>query len=90
MAIVIRGKTDCSICDCLIDADGDMVAFPHFIQDPAHPLWHFSDSAMHRACFQNWPSADEFRREFALRWPDLVPDHPRTILPDGSIIDLPK
>jgi len=87
LAIVIRGKTACSICGrTLLDGD-DVVLFPHFIPDDAHPLWRFSDSAMHRVCFQDWGSAADFRAEFNREWPKLVPAHPRRMLPDGSIVE---
>ena len=89
MAIVIEGVTTCSICDELLTGD-DLVMFPHFIQDDCHPLWRFSDSGMHRRCFTKWEHAPAFRAAYAVFWPKLVPHHPREILADGTIVDLPK
>ncbi len=57
MAIVIRGKTMCSLCDAILSDTDDIVMFPHFISVQTHPLWRFSDSAMHRSCFAGWPQA---------------------------------
>src|SRR5215813_11649681 len=60
MAIVLRGKTKCSICDTVISDVDQIVATSHFISDRNDPLWRFSDSAMHRSCFANWPMRAEF------------------------------
>ena len=47
MAIIIRGKTCCALCDEVIyDAD-DIVATSHFVTDRNDPLWRFSDAAIH-------------------------------------------
>jgi hypothetical protein len=27
---------------------------------PGHPLWRFSDSAMHEACYEHWQHRDHF------------------------------
>lgn len=62
--------------------------FPHFIGDEAHPLWRFSDSAMHRSCFKGWSHVEEFRSAYNEIWPKIMPNHPREMRPDGSIIDL--
>jgi hypothetical protein len=90
VAIVFRGKTRCSICGAVIDDGADWVGTPHFIQDDAHPLWRFSDSAMHRACFVGWEHADEFRALYDVLWNKLVPGHPRRMLSDGAIVAVPE
>jgi hypothetical protein len=59
MALVIRGKTKCSVCGLLLETDQDIVCFPHFLQ-PDHPLWRFSDSAMHNRCYERWGHHDFF------------------------------
>ena len=88
MAIVIQGKTTCSVCGAILSEGDDIVLFPHFIWDEAHPLWRFSDSGMHRSCFTSWDHAEQFRAMFSKAWPKLVPNHPREIRPDGSIVEL--
>jgi hypothetical protein len=87
VAIIIRGKTTCSICRAVLANDDDIVATPHFIHDESHKLWRFSDSAMHRSCFLAWPEAGAFRAAFNQIWPTLVPRHPREMLDDGSIVE---
>jgi hypothetical protein len=62
--------------------------FPHFIWDKAHPLWRFSDSAMHRACFAGWDQAAQFRGIYNDVWPTIMPNHPRQMRSDGTIIEL--
>lgn len=60
MAIVIRGRTKYAICNSVIEQDTEVVATQHFIPDKEHPLWRFSDAAMHSQCFIGW----EYRIEF--------------------------
>ena len=61
MAIILRGKTICSLCGKVIQQGDHVTASTHFISDQAHPLWKFSDSAMHRECFSTWDQAAAFR-----------------------------
>ncbi|NMN04859.1 MULTISPECIES: hypothetical protein [unclassified Novosphingobium] len=88
MAIVVRGKTECSVCGDVIAGSDDIVMFPHFIWDEAHPLWRFSDSAMHRRCFVDWDQAKQFRRIYNETWPEIMPNHRRTMQSDGIIVEL--
>lgn len=88
MAVVVRGKTGCSLYQNVFGAEDDIVSTPHFIWDEGHPLWRFSDSGMHRSCFLSWEHSDDFRAEYNVTWPKIMPRHPREMLADGSIIDL--
>ena len=60
MALIFRGKTECSICGAVIDKDSEIVATTHFISDSNDPLWRFADSAMHKSCFLNWQHRQDF------------------------------
>lgn len=64
MAIVILGLTQCPLCDEILAAGQSTVATSHFIQSPEHPLWRFSDAAMHYDCFQAWPMREAFVAEY--------------------------
>jgi len=64
VAIVLRGKTECSLCGKVIINGDDIVATSHFIADKADPLWRFSDSAMHHSCFNEWEHRAEFVAKF--------------------------
>jgi hypothetical protein len=86
MAILIEGRTECSLCGRILARGEEVVATPHFMRDESHPLWRFSDSAMHRSCFVAWEHAGEFRSLFNELWPRLMPQHPREMLADGSIV----
>ena len=87
MAIIVGDTADCAICGSVIEvAAGDYVGFPHFIQDPQHPLCRYSDNVMHRACFLAWQHRDAFRQAYDTLWPQLVPNHPRRMLEDGSMV----
>jgi hypothetical protein len=85
MAIILLGKTTCSLCNQLLRGDEDILGFPHFIHDPLHPLWRFSDSGMHKECFLSWENAEAFRNLYNELWPKLVPQHPRRMRDDGEI-----
>ena len=89
MALIIQGKIPCSICGNTIGAgDESTVATPHFIHDSVHPLWRYSDSAMHQPCFLAWGHHDAFRDAYNVLWPLLLPNHPRQMLDDGSIVPI--
>ena len=64
MAIVLRGKTHCSICDSVISQTDEVVSTSHFIADENDPFWKYSDSAMHRCCFMQWEQRDNFAAKF--------------------------
>ena len=64
VAIVLLGETECSLCGNFIMAGDEIVATSHFIADSNDPLWRFSDSAMHRTCFQEWDQRAEFVAKF--------------------------
>lgn len=59
MALIYPGML-CAICSAALGVDEDRVATSHFIDDADHPLWPFSDAAMHRACFVAWEHREEF------------------------------
>jgi hypothetical protein len=64
VALIFRGRSRCSICGEVLGHEDDIVATTHFIADKSDPLWPFSDSAMHRACFEAWPHRDEFAARY--------------------------
>lgn len=59
MAIIITGKTQCSICGEVHGEGQRLYATSHFL-GPEHPLHRYSDSGMHWECFESWKSRDEF------------------------------
>jgi len=54
MALIIGGKSTCSICNHILEDGEDLVATTHFIADKTDPLWRYLDSAIHRSCFLSW------------------------------------
>jgi hypothetical protein len=86
MAIVIMGS-ECALCGSIFGASDKIVMVPPFIADEAHPLWRFSDSAMHRACFADWDQAEQFRGIYNAV-STTHQRHPREMQPDGTIIEL--
>jgi hypothetical protein len=55
MAILLVGKTTCSICGNVIIAGEPTVGFPHFILNERDPLFALSDSSCHSACVNASP-----------------------------------
>ena len=63
----------------------ELVATSAFIENDAHPLFRYSDAAMHRICFLEWPDRTSFVAEFN----EYYETHYRGIqrkLPDGNIV----
>ncbi len=92
MAIVIRGLTKCPLCAELIADGQSIVSTPHFVESPEHPLWPFSDAAMHYSCFQKWPLRSEFVAEYnnslgRMVWGNGSRHH---MQPDGIVINEKK
>jgi hypothetical protein len=55
VALFTPGSTKCSICGQVIHDGEEMTGLHHFISDRDDPLWRFSDSCVHVACFDGWP-----------------------------------
>lgn len=75
MALIYKGIR-CSICHRVVeDTKVDVVATTHFISDPNDPLYEFSDSLMHRRCFDAWEHREVFMARYRKflsepHWPD--------------------
>jgi hypothetical protein len=84
VALIFRGKTECSLCGNVIMAGDEIVATSH--------LWRFSDSAMHRGCFLTWDQ----RAAFVAKYNRLVGGITfgngtfHQLEPDGSIAVLKR
>jgi|SRR5215813_2735118 len=64
MALIVTGKTECPLCNEVLQEGDRIVATTHFIGDPRDPLWPFSDGAMHKSCFLEW----DHRKVFVERY----------------------
>jgi hypothetical protein len=60
VALLTLGWSKCSICDETLQEGDEIVATTHFIGDESDPLWRFSDSGMHRRCYETREHRDEF------------------------------
>lgn len=84
MVLLLRGKSKCSVCGAVISASDEIVGFTAFL-GPEHPLWRYSDSAMHKGCFAAWPDRKEFaalydafkERSASMRAPEALADAKR-------------
>ena len=59
MAIIIHGRSLCSICKKVLKEKNDIIGWPHFLSKE-YELWQYSDSGMHRSCFEKWEHKEEF------------------------------
>lgn len=50
MAILLRGKSKCPICDDVIQEGEEATLFPHIVLNQADPLFYLSDAACHTRC----------------------------------------
>src|SRR5215475_9390427 len=92
MALILMGITKCALCDSVLKVDDAIVATSHFIADPQHPLWRFSDAAMHKTCFLNWDQRRAFVDLFnqivgSVTWGNGTKHLMRD---DGAIVSLPQ
>jgi len=88
MALILRGKTTCAICQLTLEKDDEIVATSHFITDKSDPLWRYSDAAMHRRCFLSWDARVQFVERFnssvgRIVWGNGTQHH---MLDDGTIV----
>lgn len=72
MAIIDFGKSRCSICGETLRVEQSIVSTTHFLREPNEPLWRFSDSAMHRLCFNGWELRHAFAAQYRAITGDLV------------------
>lgn len=73
MAMLEWGWSKCSICGSVLAEGDDIVATTHFIEDESDPLWEFSDSGMHRRCYEEWKYRDEFTSRYRSAMAPLYP-----------------
>ncbi|WP_442267687.1 hypothetical protein ACSIGC_08465 [Tenacibaculum sp. ZS6-P6] len=60
MALIILDSTKCSLCNKTLKADDEIISWSAFLI-PDHKFGEFSDSGMHKSCFENWEHKDEFQ-----------------------------
>jgi len=87
MAIIIRGKTKCSICGAVIEDGQTVSSFPHFIQNELDPLAVFNDGAFHLECFRNQPLARKAEKLYDEMLRRLSPAHRRCIVCNKPVND---
>ena len=54
MALLLLGKSTCSLCGKLLHAGEDLVGLPA-LTDASHPLYAYFDQGFHHECFAQWP-----------------------------------
>ncbi|CAM1342626.1 hypothetical protein [Tenacibaculum amylolyticum] len=59
MALIITDSTICSICNQTLKHKDSIISWTAFLPQKHH-LWKFSDSGMHKNCFEEWEYKSEF------------------------------
>lgn len=77
MALLLPGKTVCSLCGEVIVARDDVVATPPFLES-THRLARFSDAAFHRRCFEEAAEHAEVEN-LLMRFKEKMATGPRTL-----------
>jgi hypothetical protein len=54
----------CPLCGVKMTTADRRFATSHFIADPAHDLWQYSDAVMHWDCYARWEHRPRFARMF--------------------------
>jgi hypothetical protein len=92
MALLICGKSKCSLCGEVIAPDQETVSTTHFIESKSNRLWRYSDSTMHYRCFQNWEKREEFVSLYNATVGQIVwGDGTRHVMaPDGIVRSTPN
>lgn len=76
MALILLGTTTCSICGKILKEPDQVLGWQAFLPKE-HPLWPYSDSGMHKACFANWEHKAGFEHLHRYQ-PTLDFEHPET------------
>jgi hypothetical protein len=53
MALLILGKSTCSLCGGLLQAGEDLVGLPA-LKNTSHSLYAYFDQGFHQRCFAQW------------------------------------
>ena len=59
MALIMSGVSECSLCGNILEEEHEIIGWMAFLTQE-HPLWQYSDSGMHKACFDAWEHAPFF------------------------------
>ena len=79
MALVLRGKTRCALCKLVLGQDDELFTTSAFLSR-AHPLWRYSDAAMHLESFRDWSERDAFLVEARTCQRDRDPLHQQCVI----------
>ncbi len=58
MALIFENST-CSICKEVLTENHDVITWQTFLSKE-HKFWKYSDSGMHKSCFEKWKYKEEF------------------------------
>lgn len=82
MAMIVIGHSTCFVCDQVLKEDDEIFATSHFMDNPKHPLYPYSDAPAHKRCWLTWKHRAEFTALYNQRHSkDWRGDH---ITPEGE------
>lgn len=65
MAIIIRGKSKCPLCNQILEEHEKITAYTAFLPN-THRLGKYSDGAFHSSCWEKCPDKEEFEELYHL------------------------
>jgi hypothetical protein len=77
MAMIIRGKSICPLCNEVLEEGEHLTAFPAFLPSD-HLFGKFSDAAFHTICFEKDPDADAVHDVFYI-WKKIWDSRPKEL-----------
>ena len=77
MSVFLSGKSTRLICNKIIEKTDDAVMFPAFLKK-SHRLHRYSDSNMHKRCFEASPDKEELQRLFT-RFREIWESRPKDL-----------
>ena len=61
MALIFLDSSLCSICNKTLKSNDNILGFASFLTND-HKFWKYSDSGMHKSCFEDWEYKEEFEK----------------------------
>lgn len=87
MGILILGKTECPICQRVINEGDSYYSFPAFVVNVADPIYFFNDETVHQDCLSKHKLGDIAKKYAELYLNAIHPSNRRSAVTGERIID---
>ncbi len=86
MAILLLGKTNCTICNNTIYENEEYYSFPSFVINTKDEIYFFNDSSFHCHCLTTMPSSESALQMAELFIKSVKPENRKSIITGKAII----